>query len=414
MRPARPGGSDDAVQQLPQVWSRQHGAHHPLRRYPHLAVCALRLAHEVPVTWYYEPSTFAPGTGALSLPSATPESLPEPCVTLSGMPTRRPLSWHGWKRRDWIRLLSGTMSRHSTASLGVESWISSLRDSHVSPSPLPGRSSVLTTSDGSGPTSAGLSLRWDRDSCSWKTSQGLFEQVLDEFWVTLPTSGSMRSGVCSPRPPLEHPTSVNDSGAWATPAAREGGRSPESYAEARESIGRTTITSLSVQAKASARVWATPTAKDAARSGNTKDSTWNGTLTDQGVRNWPTPKAHDAKPPRPVDDLKRESPDLSDFVRRSTWPSAPDGGPSLRQVADISGRLDPTTKPAGDSTVVLNPRFVEGLMGLPSGWLTPSILGATDSSLSVPPPHSTSCLTDSSSDATTTTSSPTSTAFGGE
>jgi hypothetical protein len=36
---------------------------------------------------------------------------------------------------------------------------------------------------------------------------------------------------------------------------------------------------------------------------------------------------------------------------------------------------------------VLNPRFIEALMGLPNGWLTPSTSAATDSSPNAPQKH---------------------------
>lgn len=54
-------------------------------------------------------------------------------VTSSGKPMPRPLSWRGWKTRPWIALLSGTISRPSTAALGAASWIASLRACRASP-----------------------------------------------------------------------------------------------------------------------------------------------------------------------------------------------------------------------------------------------------------------------------------------
>jgi hypothetical protein len=46
--------------------------------------------------------------------------------------------------------------------------------------------------------------------------------------------------------------------------------------------------------------------------------------------------------------------------------------PLNEQVVNSSSRLDPSTKPPGrdisNSAPTLNPRFVEALMGWPSGW----------------------------------------------
>jgi hypothetical protein len=41
----------------------------------------------------------------------------------------------------------------------------------------------------------------------------------------------------------------------------------------------------------------------------------------------------------------------------------------------------------GDNGMVLNPAFVEALMGLPNGWLTPSTSAATDSFPNAPALH---------------------------
>jgi len=76
---------------------------------------------------------------------------------------------------------------------------------------------------------------------------------------------------------------------------------------------------------------------------------------------------------------------------RGTDPPHGSGGPSLRQVATgTASHHAPTTQtdgPSGSATAVLNPRFVEALMGLPNGWLTPSTSAATDSCPSVHERH---------------------------
>ena len=60
---------------------------------------------------------------------------PEPVlfVTSSGTVTPRPLSWRGWRKRPYIRLLSGTILPPSTAKRGAARFISSLPDILVKP-----------------------------------------------------------------------------------------------------------------------------------------------------------------------------------------------------------------------------------------------------------------------------------------
>jgi hypothetical protein len=245
------------------------------------------------VTWYYAPFISAPATEDSSLPS---EVLPAPWLTLSGTPTQRPLSWRGWQRRDWIKLLSGTISRPLMAGLGADVWISSLPVSLVSPSRQRGSGWGLTMTVGSGHKLSGSSMRFDPASCSWKTCQALFEQDYPQSSMTLPNSGSMRSGVCSLRPTLGQPIAERGCGLWPSPLARD-----------------------------------------------SKGQGFDNTNLPNAVRMWTDTDSHHA----------------------------------------------PTTSTGGGSGMVLNPRFVEALMGLPNGWLTPSILVETASSPSAPALHGT-------------------------
>lgn len=306
------------------------------------------------MTWYYVPSISAPDTEALSLPSA--ES-PAPWLTLSGTPTQRPLSWRGWQRRGWIKLLSGLTFAPSMVQRGVDEWISSLPVSRASRSRRPASGWVLTTTVGSGPKSPGSSATWNPATCSWRTSQELFEQDLPMSSVTLPSSGSMRNGVCSLRPPLERPIDASGSGLWPTATGMD----------SRASDGNPNTT-----------------------------GTHGVTLTDRAVRMWPTPKAVDTPQKNGPGDQARNSPNLPAAV--AMWPTprasmnenrttkdAPSHGKTHgRTLAGTASHHAPTTSTGGSNGMVLNPRFVEALMGLPNGWLTPSISAATASSLSAP------------------------------
>lgn len=326
------------------------------------------------MTWYYAPCISAPATAASSSHSNSQESRPEPWLTLSGTPTQRPLSWHGWKTRPWIKHLSGLTSPPSTVQRGVDAWILSLPVSPASRSRQRGNVAVSMTSDGSGHILPGSSLTWDPDSCSWRTFPDLFGGGSHTSSQTLPRSGSMRNGVCSPRPQLGHRTNANGFGSWptakasdawtargstvtvtagpklpqtakmwGTPVARDDQKSPEAHlaTKARMGGGRTEPTSLTVQAK----LWPTPRASMAFTGDDSASTNPNagGNGLKSTVRHWPTPTAHDAKG---KDGKHRVSPGLHDLTTRQ---HGSDGSPK----AD------------------LNPRFVEALMGLPPGWLTP-------------------------------------------
>lgn len=205
-----------------------------------------------------------------------------------------------------------------------------------------------------------------------------------------PSSGSMRNGVCSPRPPLVPRTNGSGSGCWptptamdcrrsggnpdttgthgvtltdaavrqwATPAAREDQRSPEAHLamKARMGGGRTEATSLTVQAK----MWPTPTASDHEGNGMRSGDRAGEPKLAGAARLWPTPVARNAKGRA---GSNRNSPELPDLVQH--------GRP---------GETTPTDGESGSPKVDLNPRFVESLMGLPLGWLTPSTSVETDS-----------------------------------
>lgn len=342
--------------------------------------------------WLYLPSTSAPATEDSSSPS-DPWHGYEPWLTLSGTPTQRPFSWSGWRKRVWIRLLSGMTSPRSTLDRGVAEWISSLPVSRASRSARLGSSVELTMSAGSGQPSHPSSLTWDPDSSCWRTSPSLFDSGSPMSSTTLPSSGSMRNGVCSARQPLAPLTSARGSGSWGTPAARDEQRSVEAAIAKKESFGRSEITSLNTQVK----MWMTPTTVDSTgRQYQNRDGSRVLTLPGEASA-WPTPT-----PTAALGDSRRGMPSAETAALRmeqgkrnlddaaALWPTPKTtdpkhgtGGPSLKQVTG-AGRQAVTTSTdgsGGSPTVDLNPFFVATLMGLPMGWLTLSTSAVTASCL---------------------------------
>lgn len=129
--------------------------------------------------WLYLPKTCIPNSSAsLSAPALADWSLAcesqNPATGLfamsSGTATLRPFSWRGWQTRAYVMLLSGTTLPPSTAALGAEHWISSLRDIRVSPSRPPDGNSRRKILDTSGRTSGVSSRRRGQNASSSKTS----------------------------------------------------------------------------------------------------------------------------------------------------------------------------------------------------------------------------------------------------
>lgn len=149
------------------------------------------------MTWLYLPSqcsTSAPGSEASPSDSDSPASRLAQSAWWRGKPMPLPYWQKRWQRAGWIRHLSGLTSPHSMADLGVEQWISSLRDSHASRSALPVTAAASPTSDGSGPRSPGSSASADPQSSSSRTSSStLFDDPV-LTWQLWATASRQRSG----------------------------------------------------------------------------------------------------------------------------------------------------------------------------------------------------------------------------
>jgi hypothetical protein len=281
-----------------------------------------------------EPHPSARGTEGSSLES----SLPDPTLVLwslsSGKPTPRPVSWPGWKKRPWIRLLFTTISQPMMAARGVEQWISSLRDFHANPTASPASGQESPTSDGSGTTSGGWLARWEPASCLWKMCQASLPlEGLIESSPTWPRAGGLRNGTVYQRQPSAPLTSVTGS-SYSLP---------------------------------------TPTSADCNSSGAAAHSTESGrhagvTLTDAVVRRLPTPRACEARTPGHTN--RHQS--LTGMAKQGRLPTPmardwKSGAASQETLARNSRPLNEVIT-SGDASPRLSPRFVEWMMGLPTNW----------------------------------------------
>ena len=312
-----------------------------------------------------------------------------------------------WRKTPWLRHLYGRIYEPSTAARGVESWISSLRDSRASlPAQQEGASESRTTA-GSGPRSPESFARYGPDGCFWRTFAGSYlptmEPPSEKFSGTWPASGSMLSGECSARPRPERPTDESGCSSWPiwmTPTAQSGGSHPEEGHRL-----------LDWQVKR----WATPRGSDGEKGGpNSRDGSGSLHLPSEAVR-WPIPQAHDGRRPG-ADEKSTQGANSSRDAATWQTPTAPDAagrgytyqnGDHSRPFLTLTGQaarsfhLDPTTPKGGGLTssggrassppsrmprllsLRLNPAFVEALMGLRIGW-TALDSAETESSRSAP------------------------------
>lgn len=294
------------------------------------------------MTWLYVPPSClsAQDTPASTLESESPAQALEPFVLWRSK--RLPLrSWlRVCAKAPWISALYGATLPPSTATRGVEQWISSLRDSRASHTALPESDAEPTTHATCGHT---LPVSWEKCAlpwCSSKTSQGfldpLFIDAAKTFrdWVT-----GLRSAYSARRKSAQH-TNGNASSSWPTPAAMvpNDGEDPESWRARAEQL------------------------KEKHHNGNGAGVPLSVAAAEWGMRMWPTPRA-------------------SANENRTTKPAPSHGETHGRvlageAIAFTSSRPDLTTLTDGDPTSLqadlprlrLNPDFVNALMGLPPGW----------------------------------------------
>ena len=187
-----------------------------------------------------------------------------------------------------------------TDDRGAELLTWFLADSRAKTSARPARAQESTASD---PACGGrwreLSVRYDRDTCSWRTHRSLWDEDLSACSPTLPKWGSMRDGVLSELLTLEHPTAANDAGLWPTPNVPNGGRSCAHVTDWRGADGRTAYHNgkkVQVGLEHAAKHWPTPTATLGTKGGRVtpRKSREGGTLIEAVSQRstWATPTVH--------------------------------------------------------------------------------------------------------------------------
>lgn len=406
--------------------------------------------------WLFVPSTSSASAAVAedSTSGSTSQPVEPPAVwcTSSGKPLPRPASWSGWRRRPWVRLLSGTTSPPSMLARGVEQWIASLvalrartspsqasrpgstenaPDSSLSRSALPTsarpRSSSGRTSAVQGelfpPSSPSLSATATSalpSSFALLTWERPISGPASSCWPTAAVSDS-RSSARGTTTGVMHPgTSLTDAmREWATPAAGLANYTepPETFAARSEALVARGSRPLGVNLGQQAQTWRTPTARDGSTTGarDPEERLSQGHsvgLKDQ-VTTWQTLRASDGDKGGPNQTLRGKPSLTAQASTALAWPTpaARDakGANGPEHLAKERGHHDqlpnavalwsghpvpetstggPESSPPTPSSRRLNPAFVEWLMGWPPGWSMPSGFGPTGSGSS----ETASCL----------------------
>lgn len=258
----------------------------------------------------------------------------EPCAQLNVMPTAQPF-WRNDKPMDASRFSRfGLTSQLLTADRGEELLTWFLGASRARTSVSPDLETDLTElAAASGRKWVGSFAKYDHGASTWKTAQCSLLEDSTEFWGTWPRCGSMRNGECFQRPALELRTSASESGLLPTPVTVDTG----SYFNRSASDGAALRPTLGAMAKYD--LWPTVTVHGNYNRKGASKSSGDGLATAV----WRTPNASDGR--------KWSNQSLQDRLSK---------GQQIRLTTQVS--------PDGGRGGLLNPEWVEWLMGWPIGW----------------------------------------------
>jgi hypothetical protein len=278
--------------------------------------------------WLYLESSAERSSAPASVETSLSTSGSRPRFTVKSIHSAKQCFCHGWPTVVCQALLSGMTSERLTALQSGEPSTSSSRAGRAKTCRLPAVVQAWTASAADfGEKYFASSLKFDRSSCTWKTSQG-YDARLTELSETWPRWGMTRAGRMYQRSNQAPLTVASDGGALLpTPTKSDYGSSQNGSNRTRPSAG---TLSLSTRAKRGvmptpAKIWPTPTKTDSRLGGGRQMSASKG-------------RAHAGT-------------SLTDAVREHT----------------------------GNASACLNPEFSEWLMGLSLQWTAPdeSFLSAT-------------------------------------
>ena len=128
------------------------------------------------------------------------------------------------KMTDFSRLSQfGMTYKPLTENLGEKLLMLFLEDFHAKTfQPQEKAQELMENEAGCGEKWQGSFVKYNQDSCSWKTHQCSLLGDLDEFLETWPKWGLMRNGECWEETALELTQNGNEFGFWPTPTKSDG------------------------------------------------------------------------------------------------------------------------------------------------------------------------------------------------
>lgn len=342
------------------------------------------------------------------------EQLAEQCASALAWRSKRSLVrtwWQRWRKVSWIHLLSGRILKPSMEDPFAAWWTSSRAAIPASPSLVPDGARDVTTPDTFGRIYASTLIQSDLFGASSKTLISTYPWDSERFstaykiWATGLKRDSLRRQKSAHRtaangssywPTMsvegnynrkEYPTAGGDGLAtaarqWPTPIVPNGGRKP---ARPMTITGQTEDGKRQVDLNHAVRaLFPTPSARDY-RSGKASSETMsrNSRPLNETLISGPPPTAASSTPGSHPE--LWATPCVKDKDNQQTK-YAQGGNPLPRQVNQVSARPTPhATAGTGPGTQgrdggenlqtrakgLLNPRWVETLMGIPIGWCDP-------------------------------------------
>ncbi len=184
----------------------------------------------------------------------------EPSAPSNGNPTQQaycaPDKMTKFSRLSRFGMTFKPLTEDHGAAL-LTSYLADFR-ARTSAPPAPARASTASAA-ACGSTWPALSVKYCRDTSSWKTAHCLWDEALPWSSVTLPNCGMTRTGAVLQHPTSERPISGTEYGLWLTPTASAGGPSrKESTNKRGEHSGNPLATAVK---------WRTPTVQDSKSNG---------------------------------------------------------------------------------------------------------------------------------------------------
>ena len=311
----------------------------------------------IPKTWQPYSACAADTVGSIEALSWQGLEL-ESSLMWRSKPTQLQTWCRRWKRVSWLRHLFGRISKpchFSRIEAALTSWLVGI---HANRLAVPAKDLGRMTPDTSGQTSPESSKQLDLFDVSLKTSRDTLPKGSVTSSATWADWVTEQRGEYSARLQSWHLTREKGFSSWPTPSARDWKDGPGMAMQSIDKNGKKRNRTEQLARKVYS-LWPTPTQDSASsRTGKYKQG---GTGLQVAVKLWPTPTTAEATKISCQPNHGQQG--LSNHQSIQGQPTRPKMDKSQCGQPGLT-RHSMTGKSAG----LLNPGWVEQLMGLPTGW----------------------------------------------